>query len=230
MKQLYSFEGKSYKLNLDSIPSLHIVNENNGLTTLTLSYYDLVFLSSKLSVVTNITNLGLDMNTLIQRINQGSYNFVYKTEELVNIDFRLTFDQVNKKILSNISIECYLEYENIKWDSIKFISEMFNSIKIGWFVLISNSNNIQDNTKEEKKEIPNIAPIQESFPIQVQQNKSNKYVEPEIVIEEDSNFSIFEDVNGFENDDLKLDKIEPETPSTSDFTNSQHNINPLEMF
>lgn len=230
MKQLYSFEGKSYKLNLDSIPSLHIVNENNGLTTLTLSYYDLVFLSSKLSVVTNITNLGLDMNTLIQRINQGSYNFVYKTEELVNIDFRLTFDQVNKKILSNISIEGYLEYENIKWDSIKFISEMFNSIKIGWFVLISNSNNIQDNTKEEKKEIPNIAPIQEPSPIQVQQNKSNKYVEPEIVIEEDSNFSIFEDVNGFENDDLKLDKIEPETPSTSDFTNSQHNINPLEMF
>lgn len=230
MKQLYSFEGKSYKLNLDSIPYLHIINENSGLTTLTLSYYDLVFLSSKLSVVTNITNLGLDMNTLIQRINQGSYNFVYKTEELVNIDFRLTFDQVNKKILSNISIGGYLEYENIKWDSIKFISEMFNSIKIGWFVLISNSNNIQDNTNAEKKEISNIVPIQEPAPIQVQQNKSNKYVEPEIIIEEDSNFSIFEDVNGFENDELKLDKIEPETPSTSDFTNSQHNINPLEMF
>lgn len=224
MKQLYSFEGKSYKLNLDSIPSLHIVNENNGLTTLTLSYYDLVFLSSKLSVVTNITNLGLDMNTLIQKINQGSYNFVYKTEELVNIDFKLTFDQVNKKILSKIYVEGYLEYENIKWDSIKFISEMFNSIKIGWFVLISNSNNIQDNTKVEKKEIQNTPPIQ------VQENKSNEEEKPEIVTEENSNFSIFEDVNGFENDDLKLDKIEPETPSSTDFTNSQHNINPLEMF
>lgn len=224
MKHLYSFENKSYKLNLDPIPSLHIVNENSGLTTLTLSYYDLVFLSSKLSVVTNITNLGLDMNTLIQKINQGSYNFVYKTEELINIDFRLTFDQVNKKILTNISIEGYLEYENIKWDSIKFISEMFNSIKIGWFVLISNSNNIQDNTKVEKKEIQNTPPIQ------VQENKSNEEEKPEIVTEENSNFSIFEDVNGFENDDLKLDKIEPETPSTTDFTNSQHNINPLEMF
>lgn len=230
MKQLYSFEGKSYNLDLNSIPSLHIVNENSGLTTLTLSYYDLVFLSSKLSVITNITNLGLDMNTLIQRIDQGSYNFVYKTEELVNIDFRLTFDQVNKKILSNISIEGYLEYENIKWDSIKFISEMINSIKIGWFVLISNSNNIQDKTKAEKKEILNTTPIQEQSPAQIQQNKPNKYAEPEIIIEENSNFSIFEDVNGFENDDLKLDKIEPETSLTSDFTNSQHNINPLEMF
>lgn len=224
MKHLYSFENKSYKLNLDPIPSLHVVNENSGSTTLTLSYYDLVFLSSKLSVVTNITNLGLDMNTLIQKINQGSYNFVYKTEELVNIDFKLTFDQANKKILSKIYIEGYLEYENIKWDSIKFISEMFNSIKIGWFVLISNSNNIQDNTKVEKKEIQNIPPIQ------VQENKSNEEEKPEIVTEENSNFSIFEDVNGFENDDLKLDKIEPETPSSTDFTNSQHNINPLEMF
>lgn len=224
MKHLYSFENKSYKLNLDPIPSLHVVNENSGSTTLTLSYYDLVFLSSKLSVVTNITNLGLDMNTLIQKINQGSYNFVYKTEELVNIDFKLTFDQVNKKILSKIYIEGYLEYENIKWDSIKFISEMFNSIKIGWFVLISNSNNIQDNTKVEKKEIQNTPPIQ------VQENKSNEEEKPEIVTEENSNFSIFEDVNGFENDDLKLDKIEPETPSSTDFTNSQHNINPLEMF
>lgn len=224
MKHLYSFENKSYKLNLDPIPSLHVVNENSGSTTLTLSYYDLVFLSSKLSVVTNITNLGLDMNTLIQKINQGSYNFVYKTEELVNIDFKLTFDQANKKILSKIYIEGYLEYENIKWDSIKFISEMFNSIKIGWFVLISNSNNIQDNTKVEKKEIQNTPPIQ------VQENKSNEEEKPEIVTEENSNFSIFEDVNGFENDDLKLDKIEPETPSSTDFTNSQHNINPLEMF
>lgn len=224
MKHLYSFENKSYKLNLDPIPSLHVINENSGSTTLTLSYYDLVFLSSKLSVVTNITNLGLDMNTLIQKINQGSYNFVYKTEELVNIDFKLTFDQANKKILSKIYIEGYLEYENIKWDSIKFISEMFNSIKIGWFVLISNSNNIQDNTKVEKKEIQNTPPIQ------VQENKSNEEEKPEIVTEENSNFSIFEDVNGFENDDLKLDKIEPETPSSTDFTNSQHNINPLEMF
>lgn len=228
MKQLYSFEGKSYKLNLDSTPSLYIINEGSGLTALTLTYYDLVFLSSKLNVISNITNVGLDMNTLIQRINQGSYNFIYKTEELISIDFRLTFDQINKKILTNISIEGYTEYENVKWDSIKFISEMFNSIKIGWFVLISNSN-------DDRKDV-----IEENIPIQnnnetlvsnsIQQNKSNVYTEPEIVIKEESNFSIFDDVNGFESDKLEIDNLQSETANSSDFTNSQHNINPLEMF
>lgn len=223
MKTLYCFEDKLYEINNSN--NLVIKNNSTKNTILVLSYYDLIFISSKLNVITNITNVETDMNKLINNINQGTYNFSYKTEELINLDFKLSFDITNKKILSNIYIEGYNEFENISWNSIKFISEMFNSIKIGWFIITSNNKN-DDIIAKEVSNIDKNTNIKEN-------STTNELETPKPInsIDETQSFQIFDDVNGFESDELKM--VADETKNNenkSDFTNSQQNINPLEFF
>lgn len=127
------FEIKNMKFFITKVSDMLIELHDENFHLATFNFYDLSIISYKLNSIANINNNGYSMTKIVELINSGYYNSSYITQiDKCSFNINVVFDNMQKKILTNLSYSDTIISENMSWFDIKTLSNFINSLLNSW--------------------------------------------------------------------------------------------------